>query len=84
MTRDNSVISIKQIKNIEKLPLKYTGEYEGICSGYHVSFKIGKKEFEGKTILGVRGINIPCIVHVDLQGNVTVDYINKKKITGIE
>src|SRR5688572_7640496 len=40
------------------------GDYEGIWGGYEATFSIRERRYVITTQDGVRGINIPCIVHV--------------------
>jgi hypothetical protein len=38
------------------------GTYSGQISGYTVTFQAGKVTFQAKADIGVRGMNVPCIV----------------------
>lgn len=52
----------------EKLP---NGSYSGVWGGYVVEFYIDGEKFEASTDVGVRGINIPCVVSIN-NGEITI------------
>jgi hypothetical protein len=58
------------VKSVEKYsPVKPwnlpSGDYPGLWGGYVVTFVIGKNHYRAATEIGVRGMNIPCVVVVD-------------------
>ena len=62
------LVKVEQIITQSEL---YDGTYPGIQGGYIVTFKIGEHSYELETDIGVKGINIPCTVHID-KGDITI------------
>lgn len=56
------VVSVRAYIPGAKIP---DGEYIGIHGGYVTVMKLQGYEYEIKTKIGVRGVNIPCTVIVD-------------------
>ena len=48
------------------------GEYRGTWTAYAARVKIGDVTYEVQTDLGVRGIDVPCVVRV-LSGEILVE-----------
>lgn len=51
------------------------GVYNGLWTGVQVRFTVGQIEITASTSIGVRGINVPCLVVV-LDGNATVEAVS--------
>lgn len=56
---------LTRIEEVVSKPEIPKGEYPGTWGGYIVLFRVGDKQYRGHTDVGVRGINIPCIVSVN-------------------
>ena len=50
------------------------GVYNGHWTGVQVRFTVGQIEITASTSIGVRGLNVPCLVVV-LDGNATVESV---------
>ena len=55
---------LDHVKRIEPADGVPDGEYEGRWSGYTVQFETPHGKYDGRSTVGVRGMNIPCTVTV--------------------
>ncbi len=60
----NEVTEVYQIVEVSVENPIPDGSYGGIKGGYEVKFRVRDRSFKAKTTLGVRGMNIPCVVTV--------------------
>lgn len=74
VTEIRSIEKYSEVKQ-ERLP---NGEYSGLWGGYEVTFSIAKNRYRVLTKIGVRGMNILCVVIVD-KGKITVKTLKEHK-----
>lgn len=55
---------LDQVKRVESADGVPDGDYQGTWSGYTVKFETPHGAYEGKSTVGVRGMNVPCTVKV--------------------
>ena len=53
---------LSEIRILDVEPTVTDGTYSGQISGYTVTFQAGEVTFQAKADIGVRGMNVPCIV----------------------
>jgi len=58
---DGFLDQVKRVESTDRVP---DGEYLGTWSGYTVKFDTPCGTYEGKSTVGVRGMNVPCVVKV--------------------
>ena len=62
-------------KSLEKYPIIGPGIYPGLWSAYSVKIEFGNGRFSQDIAVdkGVRGINCKCSIHVDDEGQLTIN-----------
>jgi len=58
-------VYVDDIVRIESAEGIKAGQYEGLWSGFEVIFETGFGKYVGKSSVGVKGFDVPCIVTVN-------------------